>query len=92
MTDEPHDITELAIKAARGAASEAEHAQLENAAALDPAIRAETTLWRGVRRVVDAQADQATGHNELAWARLERAIAAEPEASTTKMIARSDFS
>ena len=77
MADQPADTDEIVVAYLRGRLSADEARSLEGEAASRPELAAEIALMRGIVRSFDAEAS-APAPGELGWARLSRAIDAEP--------------
>ena len=78
MADEPDSLSdEMLIANVRGRLPEADAAQIAAEAAQRPDLAAELALVRGLAAAADAEAD-APVPGELGWARLSRALDAEP--------------
>jgi anti-sigma factor RsiW len=77
MADQPADIDETVVAYVRGRLSVDEARRLEAEAASRPELAAEIALVRGIVGSFDAEA-ASPAPGELGWARLSRALDAEP--------------
>ena len=77
MAEQPADTDETVVAYLRGRLSADEARRLEAEAASRPELAAEIALMRGIVGSFDAEAS-APAPGELGWARLSRAIDAEP--------------